>query len=152
MESGQVLPLFDRASPRHRLFAGLVFLFILGGFTLGWLMEQFHFSPWPFACGFKQRYGLPCLTCGMTTAVKAFSHGHIIQAFYAQPAAVVFCFLAIVIAFFAFLIACLGLYFPRIERLILSIKIRYYIIAIALILVSGWVFTLTKTLIQQGRP
>jgi hypothetical protein len=91
------------------------------------------------------------MTCGMTTAVKDFSHGHIVLAFYTQPAAAVFCILCVCIAFFAFLIACFGLYSPRLERLLLSIKIRYYVIAVALILVTGWIFTLTRTLSQQGR-
>ena len=148
MESGQALPLLKKATSNQRIVSGLIFLFIFSGFTLGWFMEQFDFSFWPFPCGFKQRFGLPCITCGMTTAVKAFSHGQIAQAFYSQPAAVVFCFISIVIAFFAFLIAAFGLYSPRFERLLCSIKIRYYIIIVALILIAGWAFTITKTLSQ----
>jgi len=153
MESGQqpISPkLFSRASANQRLIAAAVFLVIAAGFTLGWLMGRFHFSLYPYPCGFKQRYNLPCPTCGMTTAVIAFSHGHINDAFYAQPAAVFFCCLAIVIAFFAFLIAGLGVYSPLVERQFALFKLRYVFVVLLLILAAGWAVTLARAIAQNS--
>ena len=153
MESGQQpisQKLFSRASGNQRLIAAGIFLFIAGGFLLGWLMGQFHFTLYPFPCGFKQRYNLPCPTCGMTTAVIAFSHGHIIGAFSTQPAAGFFCCLAIVVAFFAFLVAVFGVYSPLVERRLASLKLRYILAALFLIFAAGWAATLARAITQNS--
>ncbi|MGD0572184.1 MAG: DUF2752 domain-containing protein [Sedimentisphaerales bacterium] len=141
--------LFSRATANQRLIAAAVFLVIAAGFTLGWLMGQFQFSLYPYPCGFKQRYNLPCPTCGMTTAVIVFSHGHICDAFYAQPAAGFFCCLATLIAFFAFLVASFGVYSPLLERRLASLKLRYILAALFLILAGGWAVTLTRAIAQN---
>jgi hypothetical protein len=153
MESGQqpILPkLLSRASAAQRLIAGIVFLVIAGGFSLGWLMGRFHFSLYPFPCGFKQRYNLPCPTCGMTTAVIAFSHGDIKGAFFTQPAAGFFCCLAVLIAFFAFLIAVFGVYSSVIERRLASLKLRYIFAVLFLIFAAGWAVTLARAVAQNS--
>ena len=153
MEPGQQpisQKLFSRASGNQRLIAAGIFLFIAGGFLLGWLMGQFHFTLYPFPCGFKQRYNLPCPTCGMTTAVIAFSHGHIIDAFYTQPAAGFFCCFATVIAFFAFLVAVFGVYSSSIERWLASLKLRYIFAVLFLIFAAGWAVTLTRAIAQNS--
>ncbi|MGC8560142.1 MAG: DUF2752 domain-containing protein [Phycisphaerae bacterium] len=41
-------------------------------------------------CGFYTRYGIPCPTCGWTTAVSHLYHGQMIQAFMTQPAGAIF--------------------------------------------------------------
>ncbi len=38
------------------------------------------------ACGFYSSVGLPCASCGMTTAFSHAAHGRLIKAFYTQPA------------------------------------------------------------------
>jgi hypothetical protein len=153
MESGQqpISPkLFSRASATQRLIAASIFLFIVGGFLLGWLMGQFHFTLYPFPCGFKQRHNLPCPTCGMTTAVIAFARGDMAGAFYAQPAAGFFCCLAAVIAFFAFLVAVFGVYSPSIERRLVSLKLRYIFAVLLLIFAAGWAVTLARAIAQNS--
>jgi hypothetical protein len=149
MESGQQ-PIshkfFSRATSAQRLIAGLIFLVIISGFSLGWLMGRFHFSLYPFPCGFKQRYNLPCPSCGMTTAVIAFSHGRIADAFITQPAAGFLCCLAVLITFFAFLVCGFGVYSPAVERLLLSIKLRYVFIILFLIFAAGWTVTIARAL------
>ncbi len=153
MESGQqpILPkLFSRAAASQRLIAAAVFIIITAGFTLGWLMGRFHFSLYPFPCGFKQRYNLPCPTCGMTTAVIAFSHGRISDAFYAQPAAGFFCCFATVIAFFAFLVVGIGVYSPLVERQLALLKLRYIIVVLLLIFAAGWAVTLARAIAQNS--
>jgi hypothetical protein len=152
MESGQQpisKKFFSRAIFSQRLIAGIIFIVIAGGFALGWLMGRFHFTFYPFPCGFKQRYNLPCPTCGMTTAVIAFSHGDITGAFWAQPTAGFFCCLAVVIAFFALLVAVLGVYSPVIERRIASLKLRYIFAALFVIFAAGWAVTLARAIAQN---
>lgn len=148
MESGQQRisqELFSRASANQRLIAAGIFFFIAGGLLLGWLMGQFHFTIYPFPCGFKQRYNLPCPTCGMTTAVIAFARGDIAGA-YAQPAAGFLCCLAAVIAFFAFLVAVFGVYSQAVERQLASFKLRYVFVVLFLIFAVGWAVTLARTI------
>ena len=134
----------------QRLIAAGIFLLIAAGFLLGWLMGHFHFTIYPFPCGFKQRYNLPCPTCGMTTAVIAFARGDIAGAFYAQPAAGFFCCLSAVIAFFAFLIAVFGVYSPLIERWFASLKLRYVFAVLLLIVAAGWAVTLARAIAQNS--
>jgi hypothetical protein len=153
MESGQQpisQKLFSRASRNHRLIAAVIFLVIAGGFSLGWLMGRFHFSLYPYPCGFKQHYNLPCPTCGMTTAVIAFSHGHIIDAFSAQPAAGFFCCLSAITAFFAFLVAVFGIYSPTVEKQLASFKLRYVFVVLFLIFAAGWAVTLARAMAQNS--
>ncbi len=153
MESGQqpILPkLFSRASGNQRLIAAAIFIIIAGGFSLGWLMGRFHFALYPYPCGFKQRYNLPCPTCGMTTAVIAFAHGDIAGAFSAQPAAGFFCCLTAIIAFFAFLVAVFGVYSPLIERHLASFKLRYVFVVLFLIFAAGWAVTFARAIAQNG--
>ncbi len=47
---------------------------------------QLGFSP----CGFEASSGVPCATCGMTTAVTLAAHGRLIAAFIVQPAGAMF--------------------------------------------------------------
>jgi len=36
-------------------------------------------------CDFFSRTGIPCPTCGCTTAVTNFAHGHLLRSFLTQP-------------------------------------------------------------------
>ncbi len=151
MESGQqnALKTFTRATRRQRLIAGVVLLSIMACFAACSGIALYKIPIYPFACGFKQRYGLPCPTCGMTTSVLAFARGRIIDSFNAQPTGFFFCLFALTAAFFAFLIAGFGLYSPRLERRIVTLKIRYLIVALALILIAGWAFTFARALMLK---
>jgi hypothetical protein len=42
------------------------------------------------ACGFEGLTGLPCMTCGMTTATSLATHGRFIESFITQPAGLAF--------------------------------------------------------------
>ena len=141
---------FTRATNRQRLIAAVVFCAIAGSFAALWLFAHYNITLYPFPCGFKQRYGLPCPTCWFTHAVLYFAQGRIIDSFYAQPAAGLFCSLAAAVAFFAFLIAVFGLYSPALERRLVSLKLRYIIAALVFVLVAGWVVTLLKTLAENS--
>jgi hypothetical protein len=142
--------LFLRASARRRITAALVFLAIAAVFLLAWLMGRYHITLYPFPCGFKQRYGLPCPTCGMTTSVLAFAQGQIIRSFYIQPAAAFFCALAVAAAFFALLTAVFGIYSPILERRLASLKLRYIVAALLFVLAAGWAVTLARALAENA--
>ena len=42
----------------------------------------------PPACGFKNTFGIPCVSCGGTRSMKALSRGHFAEAIRFNPAAV----------------------------------------------------------------
>jgi len=107
------------------------------GFDFGWV-----FPP----CGFKQRTGLPCLSCGMTTAVLAFARGDVVQAFLTQPAAAFFCSLLVVAAFLAFLVSVFGVYFNRFDRLAAEVRIWHVIVGVLVVVLAGWAVTMAHAL------
>jgi hypothetical protein len=148
--SAQKLVFF--ASTKRRLLAAGVFLAIAGGFAVLWVAGHYRIKLYPFACGFKQRYGLPCPTCGFTTSAVVFAQGHIIDSFYIQPAAAVFCCITALIAIFALLQAVFGIYSPILESRLKSVKLRYVIAALVFIIAAGWGVTLTRAIIalRQG--
>lgn len=153
MDPGQetITPkIFSRASARRRLIAAIVFFAIVGSFAVLWLVAHYEITLYPFACGFQQRYGLPCPTCGMTHAVLAFAQGQAICSFYTQPAAAFFCLVAIATAFFAFLTAVFGIYSPALERNLVSLKVRYIVAVVLLIFFAGWAVTLARAMTEHG--
>lgn len=97
-------------------------------------------------CGFKQKYGLPCPTCGMTTATLAFSQGRILEAFYIQPACTLLCCMLVLIAVTAFLTAFFGKLFRLVERFFNEVKVRYIILSLIIIIAAGWAVTLAQAL------
>jgi len=135
-----------RASFRQRLSAGLVFLTFSALFGLLWSAARYKVALWPQPCGFKQEYGLPCPTCGMTTSALAFAQGRIFESFYIQPAAALLCSIMVVSAFLAFLVAVFGIYFRFVKRFFVEVKIRHIILALIVILAAGWAVTLARAL------
>jgi hypothetical protein len=66
-------------------------LFLLGGFSLAYALEP---DPRGYGthqrlglppCTFRALFGIPCPSCGMTTSFAHFAHGHLWQAFRANP-------------------------------------------------------------------
>ena len=105
---------------------------------------------WLGECGFKQKYSLPCPTCGMTTAALALVEGRFFESFYIQPAGAVICCLLVVVAFLALPVAVFGVYFRFLKTFITEVKIRYVIITILAIVVCGWAVTLIRAFVQRG--
>ncbi len=103
----------------------------------------------PYGCGFKQKYDLPCPTCGMTTSVYKFARGEIFGyngSFYVQPAVALLCTVLVVLALLTFIIAVFGVYFGFIDRLLKEVKIRHIILALVIIVAAGWAVTLARAL------
>ncbi len=128
--------------------AAIVCLAVVGFFGLFALAGHYNIDMgrWLGYCGFKQRYGLPCPTCGMTTAVLAFAQGKIFKAFYIQPACALLCCVLVVIALLAFVTAVLGVYFRFLEHFYADVKVRYIILALIVIIAAGWAVTLARAL------
>jgi len=139
-----------RVSSRRRITSALVLAAIVGFFGLIWAVGHFNIVLTPGGCAFKQQYNLPCPTCGMTTSAIAFVHGHILLSFYTQPAAGLFCSILLLTAFFAFLTAVFGVYFSFIERLSNQIKLRYWLLALLIILAAGWAVTLARAVAENN--
>ena len=142
------LKVFGRASSRQRLIAAVVCIAVVAFFGLfAWAgHNKTDMGRWLGYCGFKQKYNLPCPTCGVTTAVLAFAQGRILEAFYIQPAAGLLCCGLVAAAFLAFLIAVFDVYFRFLERFFTQVKVRYIILAVIVIIAAGWAVTLARTL------
>jgi hypothetical protein len=138
-----------RASRRQRASSALVCLVLITLFVLLWLAARYNISLAPYGCGFKQRYDLPCPTCGMTTSVFKFVRGEFFGyngSFYVQPAAALLCTVLFVVAILAFIIAVFGVYFSFIDRFFKEVKIRHIILALIVIIAAGWTVTLARVL------
>jgi len=142
---------FRRLHRRGRIVAGGIVLAIAAFFAVFWVAGQYKLTLWPYPCGFKQRYDLPCPSCGMTTASMAFAQGRILEAFYIQPAAaVILCGIA-VIAVFALFMALSGRYFVFLERFLADVKVKYVILALAIVFACGWAVTLARALAAKNQ-
>ncbi len=137
-----------RASVRQRGIAALVGSGIVVLFAGLWLAQRagFDFGLLFGPCGFKQRTGLPCPTCGMTTTVLAFARGAVLTAFHTQPAGAFLCSLLAVAAFFALLTAVFGIYFIIFDRALAEIKAKYWVLGLLAILAAGWAVTFVRAL------
>jgi hypothetical protein len=102
-------------------------------------------------CGMKMRYGLPCPTCGFTTASLAFFSGRIFEAFYIQPAAALLCIGIVLTVFLSFITAAFGVYFPFLKRRAERIKAWHIVAAVFVILGAAWLVTLSRALAQRGQ-
>ena len=140
--------IFCRASFHQRLIAGLVSSVVIVLFGLLWLAanDKIGIDLLLDPCGFKQRYGLPCPTCGMTTSALAFAQGKIFESLYIQPAAALLCSIGVVVAFLALFTAVSGVYFRFFERFFAEVKIKYIILALVVIIAAGWAVTLARAL------
>ena len=143
---------FYRASIGQRKVAAIVCMGIIVFFAVFALAGHYKIDMGRLLgyCGFKQRTGLPCPTCGMTTATLAFAQGRILEAFYIQPACGLLCCVIVLAAIMAFIIAVFGVYFRFIERFFKEVKIRYMILALIVIIIAGWAVTLARALVANN--
>jgi hypothetical protein len=107
-------------------------------------------SKYMLPCGMKVRYGLPCPTCGFTSAALAFFSGDIPGAFYIQPAGALLCLALVIMVFLAFITAVFGVYFSFLKTLAGRLKLWQIILAVIVILAGAWAVTLSRALAQRG--
>lgn len=155
MESSQQLNkpgIFTRASRRQRVRAGIALAVLAALFGLIHLMAtgRIDADRWLDPCGFKQRFALPCPTCGMTTSALAFARGRIFESFYIQPAAALACCIMVTAAFLALLTAVFGMYFSFLNSLFSQIGLKHLILALIILVAAAWAVTLSRAIIHKS--
>lgn len=85
----------------------------------------------------------------MTRATLAFARGQIGQAFNIQPAACLIYSIAVVAAALALFVAVSGIYPNFIKNFFAEIRVRYMILALVIVLASGWAVTLARAISAQ---
>jgi len=138
-------------SPGTRLIAAAIFLGVVCVFVLLWLGEK-GIIPLNYVfgvCGFKQRYGLPCPGCGWTHAAEAFAAGDVVRSFQIQPAAAVFCGVAVLTAVLSLHTAIFGIY-SRLQRTLSDKRFwKYVLISLCVVVLLGWLVTLTSAWVNH---
>jgi len=94
-------------------------------------------------CGFLASSGLPCATCGMTTAFTHAADGHLLAAAAVQPAGALLALLSAAAALVGVYTACTGLAISRLLGAL--VRGRVVLAAIAVLLIAwgytAWRFT-----------
>ncbi|MDD5458705.1 MAG: DUF2752 domain-containing protein [Phycisphaerae bacterium] len=137
-----------RVKSRGRLIAFAIFACIVGFWLIAFLGSKgiLDLAILLNPCGMKQRYGLPCPTCGFTTVAIVFIQGRILQAFYIQPAGAILYTVSIISGFLALFTAVFGVYFRFLDRFFRQVHVKYIILALVVIVVAGWAVTLSRAL------
>ena len=144
--------IFVEATRRQRIRAGIVLavlgaLFVIFGLMAGGVIDP---EVWLDPCGFKQRYGLPCPTCGMTHSALAFARGKVFEAFYIQPAAAFMCCFVIITFFLALLTAVFGIYLRDLDSLFSQIRPKHLLLALVIVIAAAWMVTLSRAMVHKG--
>ncbi|MDD5010681.1 MAG: DUF2752 domain-containing protein [Phycisphaerae bacterium] len=146
MEKLQKSQWFCRAEPNDRIVFLAIFLVICAIFGVFWLTAKGIINLSPYGeCAFKRNWGIPCPTCGFTTAIGVFVKGGIIKAFWVQPAAAAMCIILLLTAFFSLLSTIMGINFYFLPPIRIW-RIGYILTAGAIILAAGWAVTIAKAL------
>ncbi|MBU1261111.1 MAG: DUF2752 domain-containing protein [Planctomycetes bacterium] len=148
MEKQKKSKWFWRAEPKDRIVFLAIFLAVCVIFGLFWLAAKGVINLSPLGeCAFKRNYGIPCPTCGFTTAISVFVTGGIIKAFWIQPAAAAMCVVLLLAAFFSLLSATTGINFSFLPPIRIW-RIEYLLIAGAIILAASWAVTIARALAE----
>ncbi len=138
----------NSVTPARRLIATAVFIVVVSIFVFLWLAASGKIDTvWFFGvCGFKQSTGWPCPGCYVTTSAMAFVQGHVLKAFYIQPAGALLCCGFITAGVIAFLTAVFGKDFGFLHRPLSSKLIKYILILLIIIFGLAWAVTLARTM------
>lgn len=128
---------------RERAVAGFVFLLCCGLLGLGSLLEataagygtheQIGMPP----CGFLRISGIPCATCGMTTAFTHAVHGRLFDALSTQPAGAMIAVAVAATAIVSGYAMAGGLSLLGLWRLLWRPRV---VVAAAAIVLAAWVY------------
>jgi hypothetical protein len=101
-------------------------------------------------CGFKVSRGLPCPTCGYTTALRAFVQGHWVAAFKIQPAASLLCVALSVSAMMGLYVATSGHYPHWLRKGLAECTLKHLFFALLLVVFLGWAVLLAQAVAQKS--
>ncbi len=99
-------------------------------------------------CGFVFTSGLPCPTCGMTTAFSNTVRGRLVAAFIAQPAGLAMCLMTVAGVPIAFVLAATGR-MPYVNWDRLAVRLM---LGLALLILAGWGFKIIYWLTVERPP
>ena len=144
--------MFFPASFRQRMISAIICLGVTAYFAAFAIAGRYSVDMGRHLghCGFKQRTNLPCPSCGMTTATLAFAQGRIWEAFNTQPAAALLYSGSVLAAVAALFVAATGKYPALIRRFFEEVRVRYMIVALVIILASGWAVTVARALAARN--
>ena len=147
-KQGGKVEILCRASRQERAAAGAVFAAVLVFFVVLGLASAkvINIGLLLGPCGFKQRYGLPCPTCGWTSSGEAFVRGDFVGSYYIQPAAALMFSVLAVGAFFALFTAVFGVHSRFLRSFWNRLKLGYLIGAVIIVIAGGWAVTLARAL------
>lgn len=94
-------------------------------------------------CGFYQRTGIPCPSCGYTTAFTYFSHGNWVASFYVQPMGFLLALISGMTVWAGFYVAITG---RPVHRLLTRIPSRYYAWPLIIFALLAWGYKILLTL------
>ncbi|MEJ2648712.1 MAG: DUF2752 domain-containing protein [Sedimentisphaerales bacterium] len=136
------------ASGRQRIIAIIVFTTIAMFFAAFAIAGHSNVDMGNYLgrCGFRAMYHLPCPTCEYTTATLAFTQGRIFEAFNLQPACALLCSILVFTGLVSFIIAVFGINFGFVRKFFAEVKIRHIVLALIIIILSGWAVTLSRTI------
>jgi hypothetical protein len=100
-------------------------------------------------CGFKLSHGLPCPTCGYTTALRAFATGHALSAFMIQPAACMIYAALTVSGAMGFYVAVSGHYPHWLRKGLAECTLKQVFLGLVLVVILGWAVLLAQAYAQK---
>jgi len=143
------------ADPRRRLYAALVLLACGAVLAVAaWLKpdprgygshQQLGFGK----CGMLITTGLPCPTCGMTTAFAYAVRGRIVSAFLAQPAGLVFALATVGCAIGAGWVLVVGRMPPVRVPIVTPYRLFF---GLLVLLLGSWAFKIVLGLLNGTLP
>ena len=96
------------------------------------------------ACGFYERTGYPCITCGMTTSFSHMVRGEVWGSFMVQPAGAIAALICILLVFVGGYVVVTG---RDLDKYIFQLEMKWFILLlwfVGIMLVSwGWLCLLT---------
>ncbi len=102
------------------------------------------------ACGFRERTGYPCPTCGMTTAFSLVVRGRILRAFEVQPAGTLLAIACVLIAGVAFYGGIWGRRVDPDKYFLFYITPEMLFVVVMLIILLSWGWLCLLTWLKHG--
>ena len=133
----------------NRVIAALVL-----GASLGALLVAAGLQPQPWGVGTSQQLGLapctlyagtgiPCATCGMTTAISHAAHGNLAAAFYIQPAGALLAIALAAVAVVAGWALASGMDLAALATQLARVRV---VVAIVAVILLAWIYTTVTSL------